>query len=40
MILLVWLYVSGLAYLIGGQIDAEIERVAGRENSERTQVRT
>jgi hypothetical protein len=29
---LAWLYVAGLAYLIGVQIDAEIER-AGRQES-------
>jgi hypothetical protein len=34
MILLVWLYVTGLVFLIGGEINAEIERPATREHSE------
>ena len=34
MILLVWLYVTGFTFLMGGEINAEIERAATREHSE------
>ena len=36
MLLLAWLYVTGLAFLIGGEINAEIERAATGGPSERT----
>jgi len=38
MILLVWLYVTGLACLTGAEINAEIERAGAREWSQRPQV--
>ena len=35
MILLVWLYVTGLAFLVGGEINAEIERVVTKSSLEK-----
>jgi membrane protein len=41
MILLVWLYVTGLAFLIGGEINAEIERTAtGESDLKKSQFQT
>jgi membrane protein len=35
MILLVWLYVTGFAFLVGGKINAEIDRAATRSGVEK-----